>query len=50
MEIGVCGLNGDPVQSHVMSASSDEIDHVPIPIQTIMAIIVLGSPETIESV
>ena len=48
--IGVCGLNGDPVLSRVMSAYSDEIDPVPIPIQTIMATIVLGSPGTTESV
>ena len=48
--IGVCGLNGDHVQLRVMSASSEEIDLVPIPIQTNMAIIVLGNPGTIESV
>ena len=48
--VGVCGLNGDHVLSRVMSASNDETDPVPIPIQTNMATIVLGSPETIVSV
>ena len=48
--VGVCGLNGVPVLSRVMPASSDETDPVPIPIQTAMGIIVLGTQEMIASV